>query len=95
MLEDSTDPPHGKAKAYTESTEGYTILFNEPGFEANNKCRACETLLGSVQWKCSTWTNEQQCCQTSKDDTQHEPNDFHCNQQCMNSLYDVEDNQSS
>ena len=41
------------------------ILFNEPRFEANNKRRAREALLSSVQWKCSAWTNAQQCCENS------------------------------
>ena len=63
--EDVTHPLHGKAMTNLTSSEDFMPLFNEPRFEAINKCRAEKTLFRCVPEKCSAWTNVQQFCKNS------------------------------
>lgn len=46
--EGDTNPLHGKAMTNLTSSEDFMPLFNEPRFEASNKCRARETLFRCV-----------------------------------------------
>lgn len=62
--EGDTNPLHGKAMTNLTSSEDFMPLFNEPRFEASNKCRARETLFRCTK-KCCAWTNVQQFCKCS------------------------------